>query len=354
MLERIRDALLRSLLYYRSRPGSIRRHLAKRDFSPGDNCKVIDLGRVRVAAVQARLTLLSDPRDYAEAMYHYVREAAREGAQLVVFPEENGTHLLGMLPGIEDMVRDRPIEEALGELGDVNLADLFAFIGEAARRVHIATFSTLARGFGLYIIGGSINLPERDGRVYNETFLFGPGGEILGNQRKVHLLPVERQWGLCAGDRLEVYRTPLGNLAAPVCMDGTYFETYRILVSMGADIIAMPYALMEKYNYWTALRGAWPRTQESYAYSVYTTLVGKVGTIEFEGRSAIFAPLEMTPRGDGVLAETADHLSEGVIVADLDITALRERRRTALRPDPALCSRYLPAAYEEYARRPRL
>ena len=98
-------------------------------------------------------------------------------------------------------------------------------------------------------------------------------------------MPIEKEWGISRGSKLEVFPTPLGKLAFPVCMDATYFETFRILEKQGAEIVMIPIANPEPYNYGLALRGIWPRVQEAPVYGIKSALVGRVLGFEFTGRA---------------------------------------------------------------------
>ncbi len=313
-------------------------------------------GRVRVAAVQVRIRPYEDPGAYADHVYRCLLPAVKGGAQLVAFPEEMTAGLVGLLPGMASRLEDIPVEEVLGRFGpDVRVADVFAFIDPAARTVYHTTFSTLARRAGVYLEAGSANLLGEDGRVYNEARLYGPDGSLLGRQRKLNLLEIERQWGLAAGDRLEVVGLPFARVMMPVCNDAGYWETFRMGALAGAELALVPQADPEApFNPWNQLRGTWSRLQETPMYAVLSCMVGRFAGFELTGQSAVLAPLALSPGGDGVLARVDDPRSEGMALADLDFAALRNYRvqsgvLAGLRP--RVYTRYLPALYRELAAR---
>lgn len=374
-------------LLWQARPGLIKGHLAGKHYSrlpvsdlrgenkenPGETGNIPGLtgesepffivqnrGKVRVAAIQSRLTLVEKVPEYVDVMYRHTAEAVAKGADLVVFPEDNATHLLGLLPGIRNLSQETDLNEALASLGDTKLkaGDIFSYLTPVTRQVYFTTFGELARRFGVYIMGGSIII-RQDGaassrqstdrkQVINAAYLFAPSGKPVGRQVKAHLLPLEAEWGISCGCDLQVYSTPLGNLAFPVCMDATYFETFRILANRGAEIILVPTANPDRYNFWKALRGTWPRVQETPVYGVTSALVGNVLGLELTGRAGIFAPLELTPHGDGVLAQAPDPHREAVVVADLDLQALRQYKEESQiweRLNRKLVAKYLPGYY---------
>jgi predicted amidohydrolase len=211
-------------------------------------------------------------------------------------------------------------------------------------------FSGLAREYGIYLMAGSFPTVVGE-RVTNRAALFAPDGSLLGVQDKVHLMPRETKEGISAGDRFHVFATEAGRLAMPVCMDATYFETFRLLAAGGAEIVLLPIADAQNYNYWLALRGIWPRVQESLVYGVKAALVGEFLGETFTGKAGVFAPLELTPGRDGVLAEASGHDREALVTAEVDLEALQELRRN--HPylgdrNPELERRYFPGIYTKY------
>jgi len=340
-------------LHWLSRPSLVARALRRHGLPPSGNLVLPDLESVRIGVVQMNLDLRSSAADYAAAVARPFVRAVAAGAQLVVFPEDVATHLVGFLPGSDRLAAAGSVSGALEEMGaDIRVADIFRYLGPAMRRVYLATFSLLARAAGVWVIAGSAVLPAADGRVFNEAHLFDPEGHLAGRQRKIHLLPMEHDWGLSPGVDLEVFDTPLGRIGMPVCMDATYYETFRALALLGADIVAVPAANPEAYSPDRVRRGVWPRVQESPVYGVHACMVGRFMGLELTGKSAVYAPLELTPAGDGVLAAASQAEAEEVVLADVDVARLRLWRRgweRRLRPD--VYRRYLPRLYHDYRRR---
>ncbi len=347
----LKEQAARALLWWASRPRRIRALVARRRLPQAPPARG---ARVVAAAVQMELTLVRTPEAFVVQVAELTAEAVDRGAQLVVFPEDCGSALLGMLPPVAD-ASGRDVDALVHILAGprARVADVLAFVGPYVERALTATFSEVARRTGAYVVAGSAMLPVGGG-VRNVAFLFGPDGRLVGRHAKCHLIDLEERWGLQTGDDLEVYETSLGRLAMAVCMDSTYFETFRILALQGAEIVCIPTADPQPYNFWKARRGPWPRTQESPVYSVHACLVGRVLGLELTGRSSLFAPLELTPDGSGVIAQAATADAQEVVVGELDLAALRRLRaerplRDVLRPD--LYRRVFPAAYREYRAR---
>lgn len=342
--------LLGLLLRLRARTGRVRGLVRRRTPPRPPVSRMPMVGGFRVASVQMRFELC-DERRFVEKVSEKVRLAVERGAELVVFPEETGTMLLGMVPAIRRSATAGSIERALGALGEgVDVPEVIRLVGRPLFQVYRNVFAELAARYRCFIAAGSLMLPTEDERVQNVACLFAPSG-LLGMQPKCHLLPLEFDWGLDAGDDLLVFVTPLGRLAVPVCMDASYFETFRILALKGAEVVLVPTANPEAYHPFKAMRGVWPRVQESQTYGVVSAMVGEILGLTLAGKSAVYAPLPLSPRGDGILAEAETADQEELVVADLDLSALRALREESPLPfRPDVYRRYFPTIYHGHWR----
>ena len=347
-----KECLYQRYLIWLCRPSRMRRYLETRIPSPPVSPS-FEQYPLRVAALQVKLELCNSPFVFMDLVHRRVKEAYEAGARLVVFPEYFNLLLFGMLPGIEDLEKDydaritaKDQHRGEGQVEGISLREIFCLMTPVILPLIKTLFSALAVAYRLFIMAGSYTL-ETKGSVVNRAFLFNPKGELEGSQDKVHLLPVEKDWELKPGRNFAVFKTAAGRLAMPVCMDATYFETFRILEQLGAEIVLLPIANLETYNYWLALRGIWPRVQESLLFGVKSALVGRIAGLTFTGRAGIFAPLELTSNRDGVLAEVDHSDREGMAIADLDLKALQALRRNHSWRDSNSClyDRYFPQIY---------
>jgi predicted amidohydrolase len=324
LLDRLKEKLFQRYLVWLFRPARLRRFL-KGELPCNIAPMVADKRKIRVAALQVKLELYKNPLHYAARAHERVKEAHRLGAQIVVFPEYNSLPLFGLLPGVDQMDNGLNTPNSSAEKPAISPADIFNFMTPAVMPFIDTLFSRLASAYGIYIMAGSY--PLADGKdLVNRSFLYGPGGKLLGSQDKVHLLPMEVEWKMKKGNCFRHFNTGFGTLAMPVCMDATYFETFRLLEADGVDIALLPIANLEEYNYWLALRGIWPRVQESALYGVKSALVGNAAGFTFTGKAGIFAPLELTSDHSGVLAETENPCGDAIAVADLNLEALQDLR----------------------------
>jgi predicted amidohydrolase len=272
---------------------------------------------MRAAAVQ--LNAKADKAANLEKADRLVRQAARDGAQLVVLPEKWTALGTG-----DDL---RAAAEALG--------------GEAS-----AWASDVARELGIDLVAGSISeRVEGEEKLRNTSLHYGPDGELKGAYRKIHMFDVEvagveyresdhedpgEEAVLTAtGDGVEVGLT--------VCYDLRFPELYRLLAVEGARILTVPaaFTVATTRDHWEPLIRA--RAIENQAFVIAANQIGKhPPNHRSGGRSLIVDPWGI------VLAAAPD--GEVVITADLDLDAQAEIRRRL----PSLANRR-PAAYRRGA-----
>lgn len=348
----LRDRLtalgLAAMLWRESRPGRVSGALAQQPFHPAEPPS---RDRVKVGLAQMRMQVVTSAADYALQAYRLVRDAVERGAQFVVFPEYTGAPLLGLLPNVQELASGHSIQAGMGELtggANLSLGDMFRVVAPAARKIYSETFSTLARQFTIHLVAGSIILPDGDGKLHSHAHLFAPDGHLIGTQRKLHLFATEEGW-LTPGHELRVFDLPFGRVAMPICMDYTFWETTRLAYLAGAEILVDPAADDTADNEWLAARGVRMRVQESPCYGLHVYSVTDFFGLHWRGRSSVYAPVGLLPRGQRALARAASDDQEEVVVCELDMSALR-----AFRADHTpefnlpLYEKYLPQTYADY------
>ncbi len=292
----------------------------------------------RVAVIQKSIKPVRKVKRFIDTIYSFVENATKNGATYVIFPEYIFFDLFGVIPFFRfinyflnriTLPTKRKNKNHLTESNDNRLLyvifDLFA---QPTEKVIVNTMKRLAKHFSVYIFTGSYLHKEAD-RLYNVGTLIDPEGNIIYTQQKVHLTDFEADIGLARGDNFQVLDLPIGKTATPICMDATYFETFRIVRHQGANIVIIPIANNEPYQQWKALRGIWPRVQESYVFGLKPALTGSIAGMHFTGKAGVFAPIEMTEKRDGIIGITENAIGNDIIYADLDIEQLVSTRINA-------------------------
>jgi len=243
-----------------------------------------------VAVVQTNPQLGQNTENLAEIVAR-LREAASNGAQLVVFPE---CAISGY--GFPDLESARRAAERIPGPVTEQLAEVCAELG-------------------VYTVVG---LLERDAEaVYNAAILVGPG-ELLGVYRKLHLpyLGVDRF--ATPGNRgFQVWHTPLGCIGIAICYDLRFPEALRALALQGAEIIALP-------TNWPETSELMPdfvtrtRALENRTYLLACNRVGEESGFRFFGRSQVVGT------SGKVIVEAG--ANPGITYAEIEPARAREKR----------------------------
>lgn len=201
---------------------------------------------------------------------------------------------------------------------------------------HTAALEQKAREHDIYIQSGT--MLETDRRwpdvVFNTTCLIGPEG-ILYKYRKVNpWIPYEvhsSPHDVADYDEplFPVADTPIGRIGCAICYDWLFPEAIRQLAANGAELLVRVSAYMDPWgatapmDWWTIINRS--RAIENMAYVVAAN----------QGASLKHYPPYSWPGGsmvvdfDGrILAEASPGPGERIVVAPVDISALRHERRT--------------------------
>jgi len=307
--------------------------------------------KVVIACVQERMRLPQSVEDYQADLGRFMRAVKNKRARLVVFPELAG--LLLSVPLLDDRQSALLLRADLGRRRNASfwqrvsgsVANTLAGVMGADLRLSLGglldlyaddlwtryndIFGGLASEYGVTLVAPSAYLPDPlDGVIRNLTGVFGPGGELLGVQAKV-MLHAEDQDLVQAGATWDVIQTDVGAIGVMIGNDVLYPEVGRLFAYQGAEILVGQAACSNPALYHKLRTGMLARMQDNQLFGTTSFLVGhnelsRVQRDPFVGRSAIFAPQELTPRFSGVLVEMGNQRSEGVLSAEWDFVALRE------------------------------
>jgi nitrilase len=280
---------------------------------------------VKVACVQVEPVVL-DREATLDRLEKVAAEAAKAGAELVVFPET-------FVPVYPSSAWAKAFAGWAAEGAKetfARLAQESVAVGSPAER----RIAAAAQELGIWIVTGVNEVePERPGTIYNALLYHSPAGELALHHRK--LVPTNHErlvWGQGDGRGLEAVETGFGRLGGLIC-----WENYMPLAR-----VALYESGVEIYVASTADDGdAWQQTlvhiaRESRAYVVapahfqresaypedfpLAAEIEGVGTIG-RGGSAILAP-------DGSYLAGPLYDEEGILYAELDpARLLAERQR---------------------------
>jgi predicted amidohydrolase len=214
-----------------------------------------DASHLRVASLGI-LPAKWDKEANAQKVERMVREAARQGARLIVTPE-------GVLDGYveNEVIREKdPMRKS-------ELIRRFNALAEPTGGEYILRFRKLADALDIYLVVGFL---ERDGEhLYNAAVLIGPDGHIVGKYRKTHFhqgYDVNPQ-GYLPGDEYPVFDLGVARVGIMICFDRQLPEPARLLTLAGANVILCPsYGSSGDWN--TRLMQV--RAYENEVYVVFT------------------------------------------------------------------------------------
>lgn len=308
------------------------------------------MDRLTVACVQQRMRLPVTLDEYRDGLRRFLRAAENKRARLVIFPELAGVMLVPPLLGDfrsslllrADIGRRRsasPWQKLVGAVAgsaagvlkanyQTGMAGLLDVAADTLWERYVEIFGGLAKEFGVTVVAPSAYLPDPfDGVIRNLVVVFGPDGAQLGAQAKVILSAADERF--CQpGSNWEVIHTEAGALGIMIGSDVLFPEVGRLLAFQGAEVLITLAAATSQADYNKLRAGALARMQDNQLLAACAFLVGQdafdgAHATTYLGKSAIFAPQELTPRFNGVLVEMGNFSSEGVLTAEWDFTALR-------------------------------
>lgn len=244
---------------------------------------------VKVAAVQITGSWMwpdgyRDGIDPADAVVGYIERAAKDGVQLIAFPELY-----------------------LGK---------FRVPSPATDKI-----SAAAAKHRLYVVVGCFEIVGDDDDVfYNSSLVFGRDGTIIGRYNKSHMAvgeapylwpprPDDPEYLMTEGSDFPVFDLDFGRVGILTCYDGYFPEPYRILSLKGAEILI----------WMNARHGA----VEDYLVraAVHQNVVHMIATNKDIGAGTMIVQWPGT-----IVAQTTEPREE-YIVGDLPLMMLRNTRK---------------------------
>jgi N-carbamoylputrescine amidase len=280
----------------------------------------------KIALVQMRCS--ADPADNLARALERIRDAAREGAQLVCLPELFRTTYFCQ---VED--------HAFFDLAEPIPGPTTEALARAAREAGVVVIGSLfeRRAAGVY---------------HNTAVVLDADGRLCGTYRKMHIpddpLYYEKFYFTPGDLGFRAFDTACGRIGALICWDQWYPEAARLTALAGADLLLYPTAIgwhpSEKDEFGPAQAAAWQTAQRAHAIAngVYVAAVNRVGHerspgspgagIEFWGGSFVADPF-------GVILAEASRTAEETLIVTCD----RKHQETVRRHWPFLRDRRIDA-----------
>ena len=294
---------------------------------------------LQLALLQHACPVDASPSDNLETCCRLIREAAKQGARLIVTQELFTAHYF---PQVED--------DAFYDLAEPIPGPTSTRLSQLAGELNIAISASLfeKRAAGVY---------------HNTTVTFGPDGERIGKYRKMHIpddprfyekyyfTPGDLGWQTFIlpkrGRESFLHKDPAntGQIAQKktpdpfltvgtlVCWDQWFPEAARLTALRGAELLLYPTAIGyynhaehgESAEVREQQRDAWQTMMRSHAIAngVFVAAANRIGTerdLTFWGSSFICGP-------DGKIIAHASADREEILLAELDLDQIEPQRR---------------------------
>jgi len=184
---------------------------------------------VKVAAVQAASVFL-DRAGSADKACHLIREAGRNGAQLIAFPE-------GFIPAHPVWYHHHPATSAIANKLAVELFKNSVEIPGP----EIKALCAAARDANAYVVMGVCEkLPQTLGTMFNTQVWIDPDGQLLGKHQKIMPTVGERLVHMGGfGDTFGAFQTGFGPVSGLICGENSNPLAVFGLIAEGTRIHVM-------------------------------------------------------------------------------------------------------------------
>lgn len=270
--------------------------------------------KIKVAAVQLRCAAsVEDNLRHAEEL---VRNAAAQGAQLVLLPE----------------LWERPY------FCQERRYEYYQYALPLAENPAVQLGRRLAQELQIVL---PISFFERDvNQLYNSIACVDAGGEVLGVYRKTHIpddhFYQEKFYFKPGNTGFKAFATRYGKIGIGICWDQWFSETARCLALNGAELLLYPTAIGSEPILATDSMPHWRRVMQGHSAANLMPVIAanrigleRVEPCEANGgqRSALeFYGSSFMTDGTGALVQDASRDREEILLTEYDLDALAEDR----------------------------
>ncbi len=271
---------------------------------------------VKVAAVQMRM--VSEPEKNIETAEKLVREAAQQGANVILIPE----------------LFERPY------FCQERQYEYYAYAVEVGKDPAVIRFMQVARELHVVI---PVSFYEKEGtRLFNSVAMIDADGTLMGVYRKTHIPDdhyyQEKFYFTPGNTGFKVWDTEFGRIGVGICWDQWFPEAARSMALLGAEMILYPTAIGSEPILETDSMPHWRRCMQGHAGCNLVPVIaanrvgleevlpceengGQKSSLRFYGSSFI------TDETGAILAE-ANREEETVILAEIDLDRCRFNRES--------------------------
>lgn len=238
----------------------------------------------------------------------YIKEAGKQGAQLVLLPE------------LFENVYFCQIEDY----------ENFKLAEDVHDSKTIKHYQKLAKELSVVL---PISFFEKAGNCFfNSIVVIDSNGEIIDTYRKSHIPTgecYEEKFYFTPGDTgFKVFKTSIGNVGIGICWDQWFPETARILALKGAEILLFPTAIGSEPVLDKDSKNHWQNVMKGHAAANIMPLLAsnRVGIERAKNSSMKFFGSSFIADQHGDFVTEMNREEKGVRVAEFDLDAIAEER----------------------------
>jgi predicted amidohydrolase len=296
------------------------------------------------------MRVIETQEEYQEDIFRYLRMAEAKDAKLVIFPALSPVMLVpslvssprlglmkqaekgrGPFASLKDRLMGRAADAADQALGGGLQGEMNRLLNkapEALYEAYIDLFSAAALKFKTTIVAGSVYLRvSEEANSKHVCFVFGPDGQIIGRQEKIHLT-VEEMNFCQAGEGFNAIETEVGRIGIMINEDALFPESGRMLAYEKSDMLINLAACDGPVSFHQMRHAFLARLNENELVGAQSCLIGPnrltLSGQDFVGKSGLFTTIPLSPRLDGILFEIGAMTVEGIIAEALDLAAMRQ------------------------------
>ncbi|WP_461633333.1 carbon-nitrogen hydrolase [Labilibaculum euxinus] len=261
--------------------------------------------KYKVSVIQ--LNLNDIPENNLKKCLSWVREAAKQGAEVISLPELYSSHYFCQSEDVDNFSLAEPLYST-----------------------SFTAFSALAKELGVVIIVPFFE-KRMPGIYHNSAYIIDTDGSEAGLYRKMHI-PDDphfyEKFYFTPGDLgFKSINTNKGKIGTLICWDQWYPEAARLTALKGAEILFYPTAIgwapHEVEEFGEKQHGAWMNVMKGHAVAngIYVAAANRIGLEKYvpDTNGIIFWGGSFIAGPQGEILAQASHDKEEILIAEVDL-----------------------------------
>lgn len=256
---------------------------------------------VNVAAVQMLIKQQSFEQ-FATNIEQMTKEAKNQGAEIVVFPEDDSVNLINDLPWNKQ-----------------SIVELSSYYSKTKNLI-----SKLSKKFNIVLVGGTI-AKDNNGKISNTVIIGLPNGQIIEND-KVYLTPEERNVGYTKfGKDILVLNYKGVKIAILICYTSEFPNISQELSKIKPDIIIVPSYTNDLYGLSRVHTAVKMLSIQNFAYGMVVGMASGLDRQHTQGVDGVSQILFTSPQNKAFALnylKKGNFNKEDIVIEKLDISKL--------------------------------